>query len=128
MDTLAAKARCEAATKGPWAWARGDWQSGLPPHIVQRAPDGAAAGTYLIAQVGPNGPHTPIDPCYDDARFIVAARSDLPAALEALEEVDWVRRTRPHSTLTCRLPFGEKAHAKVECDRCALDAILGESE
>lgn len=59
-----------------------------------------------------------------DEECVAAALGLLPAALEALEAVDWVRKTRPHSDKYCKgVP-----HPKAECDRCALDAILGESE
>jgi len=69
MDIAAAKKRCEAATLGPWV---------------------AEGGSILTSAKVPLA----LTMSYANARFAAHARSDLPAALEALEEVqlrqEWV--------------------------------------
>ena len=60
MDTAAANKRCEAATKGPWDW--GD-------------------SYILLDQWGRD-----VTALVANRSFIRYARTDLPAALEALEE------------------------------------------
>ncbi len=74
MDIQAARARCEAASEAPWAVGHepqlnmvaecGDTNNGLSLYVF----------AYHLA------------PAEADAEFIAHARSDLPVALEALEE------------------------------------------
>lgn len=77
MDIAAAKKRCEAATKGPWLRQK-ERDSAAPKGVID-AYDEEAEGYYTIATV-----HEPGDA---DEDFIIHARSDLPAALEVLEEI-----------------------------------------
>ena len=77
FDPVAAKKRCEAATKGPWL--RQKQHDNAAPRGVIDAYDEEAEGYYTIATV-----HEPGDA---DEDFITHAREDLPAALEALEAI-----------------------------------------
>jgi hypothetical protein len=76
LDTQAARARCEAATEEPWA------VDGLNRLFIV-APKHPKHG--IITDFGPRA--TKGHPERDaNAEFIARARSDLPAALDALEE------------------------------------------
>ena len=100
MDTAAAKKRCEAATEGPWYDSVGD---------VFRDAGEPIARCQTLSKSRP------------DARFIAHARSDLPAALEALEEAqgalkvigDMHRSDGPNQFSLC-----------IDVARAARDAIL----
>jgi len=76
MDIQAAKEQCEAVTHhvGGWAW--------------RRRADGSkfADGTPVCEVVAADRTIIAYDVGEPEARFIAAAHSDLPAALEALEE------------------------------------------
>ena len=80
--------RADSATPGKWGFARGDRQSGQPPHIVRLSDDGAAAGEF-IGQIGPHTSKrdTPKQ-VYDNATFIAHARQDVPALLELVKELE----------------------------------------
>ncbi len=80
MDTAAAKKRCEAASKGPWASeGPGGWVSGPIPG---GRPNGEIIGRFRLERTGL---HYEQDD-QANADFAAHARTDLPAALEALEE------------------------------------------
>lgn len=70
-ERKAARARCEAATPGPWV----------------NMPDGPLFGLILAS-----GDHIcempPLDDRTEDFEFIAHARTDLPAALDALDAKD----------------------------------------
>ena len=83
MDLAAACKRCEAATPGPWEFTDGfyGWDSGVFP---------VGCEDKLNQSIFANNGHGNGDPTQADAEFIAHARSDLPAALEALEaDVKW---------------------------------------
>ena len=79
MDIQAAKKRCEAATEGPWEFANGfyGWDMGIFP---------VGCKDRLNEAVVANNGHSNGDLNQANGDFIAHARSDLPAALEALEE------------------------------------------
>ncbi len=78
MDIQAARERCEAATEGPWL--RHQW--GTKSQVVEAkvntetAPGIKMVGQRILAR----------EMLKANAEFVAHARSDLPAALEALEE------------------------------------------
>ena len=78
MDTKAIKKRCEAATPEPWKFVAGESNN-------QPTPDdclGSIVGDdWILAEIKNDTPQPEAN-----AKFIAHARSDLPAALEALEE------------------------------------------
>lgn len=87
----AAQKRADAATDGPWRAddEHGDMPGAAPAWCVSRTDD---AGTYLGDVAYTSGPSE-----VTDARFIAAARTDLPKALDALRAVldlasEWERR------------------------------------
>ncbi len=96
MDIAAAKKRCEAATLGPWV---------------------AEGGSILTSAKVPLA----LTMSYANARFAAHARTDLPAALEALEEAqgalkvigDMHRSDGPNQFSLC-----------IDVARAARDAIL----
>lgn len=79
FDRKAARARCEAATDGPWEWRKTRYRAWLEgADEEQILDDGSAWGEYSD-QIDPDG---------SDADFIAAARTDLPAALDELDDKD----------------------------------------
>ena len=87
-EVAAAKARADAATKGPWCWRGYNLMQdcldadGLPetnPYFTPAgepiAYDGSASGEYL-EKIDTNG---------GDAKFIAAARTDVPALCTTIE-------------------------------------------
>ena len=79
MDTAAANRRCEAATPEPWEFVNGfyGWDMGIFP---------VGCKDKLNEAVVANNGHSNGDLSQADGDFIAHARTDLPAALEALEE------------------------------------------
>ncbi len=70
----AARARCEAATPPPWEW---------------RAEDAEMASTADADElVFGNTGRSRSDPTDEDGDFVAHARTDLPAALDALDAAD----------------------------------------
>jgi hypothetical protein len=75
FDASAARARCEAATPGPWSivGAHMDyWIAGA----------GGWAGGPVVIELETRGPRRPRR---EDAEMMAAARTDLPAALDEIE-------------------------------------------
>ncbi len=99
MDIQAAKARCKAASPGPWVKAAGG-------HIHSRA-----WGQGWVARANGN-----------DAEFIAHARTDLPAVLEALEEAQGIIEAVKKEAHNW-----DDSECAWYC-RMKVDAILGESE
>ena len=111
FDPQAAKERCEAASETPWTVGNepqlnmvaecGDTRNGLSLYVF----------AYRLA------------PAEADAEFIAHARSDLPAALEALEEAQ-----AEHKALRqLGIEMGVSSSVAVQEFLTRLDAILGES-
>ena len=77
MDIAAAKKRCEAATPGDW------WNESGVIHVA--IGDGRASHPASVP-LRVDMTEEELQQAEDDAKFIAHARTDLPAALEALEE------------------------------------------
>jgi hypothetical protein len=117
MDIQAAKKRCEAATEGPWEFTDGfyGWDSGIFPVGCEDK-----LNQSIIANNGRgNG-----DPTEADAEFMARARSDLPAALEALEEA----QGKLDAVEQWLEPSGVAQHHEVTKVRNELRAILHPKE
>ena len=96
MDIAAANKRCEAATAGPY---RVEQKRGNPPYMVVIAED--------VSMVDFGGR-------WDDAQFFAHARSDLPAALEALEEAQGALRE------LCRGHNSRGSDGPCDCSGCRI--------
>jgi len=89
FDIQAARKRCEAATPGPWK---------IRAAVNGFDKDVAILDSFgqIIAEVFMQVNREVFRPAVANAAFIKHARSDLPAALEALEEaqgkLEWVKR------------------------------------
>ncbi|KKL09188.1 hypothetical protein LCGC14_2568350 [marine sediment metagenome] len=94
FDLVAAKKRCEAASEGEWRLVRS-------PHS-DRTMIGAGGGKVIGAITG-----------IKDAEFIVHARTDLPAFIEALEEAQRCNECAD-SPEDIRLPAGYRCYF---CDK-----------
>ena len=113
MDTAAAKKRCEAATEGPWI-AELDYVAAFIPG---KRPNGEIIGRWQTSISGLLSD----EQRQANAEFAAHARSDLPAALEALEEAqgalkvigDMHRSDGPNQFSLC-----------IDVARAARDAIL----
>jgi len=85
----AIKARCEAATAGPWHWS-GDYPSDAPcPHgtdWTDHGPDLTSSTDPVITSSGYDA--SSLDVSDADAEFIAAARSDVPALLAEIERLE----------------------------------------
>lgn len=90
----AARARCEAATAGPWSWSmcyeagrygRKHWAM-VSPYSQER---GCVTNHLLVlnTHVAKDCDGTPLEET-PDFEFIAHARTDLPAALDALEAAE----------------------------------------
>jgi hypothetical protein len=77
FDVAAARARCEAATPGPW----GQAESVPGALVAAHAPGMNLLGTFTF----PDGEEYAVVSAKADAAFIAAARQDLPAALDEIE-------------------------------------------
>ena len=125
MDIQAARERCEAATEGPWL--RHQW--GTKSQVVEAkvntetAPGIKMVGQRILAR----------EMLKANAEFVAHARSDLPAALEALEEaqkiVDILKPTMNLGVVQVPPPIQDHDRLYALKDAVnAYDAILGESE
>jgi hypothetical protein len=83
VDVAAARARCEAATPGPWIASddseplRIGSHGEYPPAYVPRT-----GRRYVLGMDAAGRPYQPFE---RDAAFIAHARTDLPAALDTIE-------------------------------------------
>ena len=101
LDIAAAKKRCEAATPGKWR--------------VDRFVD-------LFQIFDEHG--SSISNRQDNRDFIAHARSDLPAALEALEEAQGLLKNLPHAYKCYTYDDG----GSCDCYLVAINTFLGENE
>lgn len=78
LDIAKIRERADKATEGPWQWDNEKYKS----QLGETAPSLVAGGAHgVLSCDGPlNGPNS------NDAAFIAHARTDLPAALDLLEE------------------------------------------
>lgn len=89
FDRAAARARCQAATPGPWYFGAGDRTYGRAFDLDEEllfvaADDAREVPVAVVTEHLMDGM---------DAVFIAHARTDLPAALDALDEIE---RDRDH--------------------------------
>ncbi len=104
------RARCEAATEGPWRW-----------------PDDGTVGTVecrggdCLAQVQDHLPGSRVERQerrQENARFIASARTDLPRALSVVEAADALAKATM-DLVTCHLGDDEQALAAIAKDALA---------
>lgn len=82
MDTRAIKARAEAATEGPWETDDHGLDDGNIAILSQQAVYATSDWNHTLARVGSRiAPRRT-----QDAAFIAAARTDVPALCDALDE------------------------------------------
>lgn len=87
IDLEAIKARCEAATPGPWEWMSPPWTTD-PRVLVRRIGDNVEASFQVIDADPSGGEYSlAIDPGGPDAAFIAHARTDVPALVAEVEQL-----------------------------------------
>ena len=120
LDIQAAKKRCEAATE---AWvAEGTYVSGRVPN---GRPNGEIIGRFQPSRSG----IISVEQDEANAEFAAHARSDLPAALEALEEARELFGKYGRHHPSCMLEHHAPGVRDCGCGYvAALRTILGESK
>lgn len=90
LDLEGIRARCEAATEGPWDYEMGEYMLMIPVGEIRRPGEKAA-----IAFAFAGHPPVPII-AESNARFIAHAREDIPALIA---EVERLRKERHEADL-----------------------------
>ncbi len=82
------KARCEAATKGPWEW---DTTTSAETQTLQTLLSDTASGLVIAPSVGVGFTESVIeiglDVSAEDRDFIAHSRTDIPALVEEVERL-----------------------------------------
>ena len=97
FDHKAARARCDAATDGPWTARRDTSEPRKEWREIDAGRKRVVGGDwYERHRLGETETHCGVFLSEQNADFIAHARTDLPAALDLLDEVERLARDADH--------------------------------